>query len=366
MNPTKDPDVFMREGRVHLGNGKAPAGLRMVCVADVEPRAIKWLWPGRLGTGKLTLLGGNPGTGKSTIACDISARVSRGIPWPDGGTPQLGTVLILSAEDAIDDTLRPRLEATGADLQRVHVIQAVPQPNGNERTFNLQDDLVLLRTAVAYIGDVRLLILDPITSYMGGSVDSHRTTDVRAVLEPLARFADEMKVAVLAITHPPKAAQGRAINSFTGSLAFVAAARMAFITIEEPETERRLLLPVKNNLVAAPVGLGYGLEDFELPSGIGTSRVTWDGQPVTVSATEAIKAAEGNKSKVKIKEAMTFLKEQLADGPVAVSELFRVAEEWEIAEKTLRRACDKLGVVKDKDKANFHGGWAWSLPGHED
>lgn len=356
---TEDPDVFVREGRTYHGKGSAPAGLRIVRVADVEPRAIEWLWPGRLGVGKLTLLGGNPGTGKSTIACDIAARVSRSIPWPDGGPARLGSVLILSAEDAVDDTIRPRLDAAGADLHRVHVIQSVPESNGSERTFNLQDDLARLRSTVAALGDVRLLILDPITSYMGGSVDSHRTTDVRAVLEPLARFADEMRVAVLAITHPPKAAQGSAINSFTGSLAFVAAARMAFIAIEEPETERRLLLPVKNNLAASPLGLGYGLNEVELPSGIAASRVVWDGQPVTVSATEAIKAADGNKSKDKIKEAMAFLKEQLADGAVAVGKLFRIAEEREIAEKTLRRAGDKLGVVKQQ--VGFHGGWTWQL-----
>lgn len=253
---TEDPDVFTREGRVHNGHSVGSPSLRIVRVADVQPRAVEWLWPGRLALGKLTLLGGNPGTGKSTISCDISARISGGIPWPDGGTPERGTVLILSAEDAIDDTLRPRLEAAGADVDRVHVIQSVPEPSGKERSFSLQDDLARLRSTVTDLGDVRLVILDPITSYMGGSIDSHRTTDVRSVLEPLARFADETRLAVLAITHPPKAAQGNAMNSFTGSLAYVAAARIAFIAIEEAETERRLLLPVKINVGAMPPGLG--------------------------------------------------------------------------------------------------------------
>lgn len=361
------PDDFAKVGRVFTGDDARAddksSGLRLTRVADVEARPVEWLWPGRLALGKLTLLGGNPGTGKSTILYDASARITKGIPWPDGTRAPLGSVIVLSAEDAIGDTIRPRLEAAGADLNRVHVIEAVTGSNGTDRTFSLQEDLTRLRNAVAQVGDVVLVTLDPITSYMGGSVDSHRTTDVRAILEPFARFAEEMRVAGLAVTHPPKAAQGRAINSFTGSLAFVAAARMAFITIEEPETERRLLLPVKNNLAAMPAGLGYGIEQIDLPSGIGASRVVWDGQPVTVTAGEAIKAVEGGTSKDKVKEAKTFLREQLAAGPVAVNEVFRIAEEWEIAEKTLRRAADKLGVVKEK--ASFQGGWTWALPDRE-
>ena len=132
-----------------------------------------------------------------------------------------------------------------------------------------------------------LVIIDPITSYMGTRIDSHRTTDVRGVLEPLGRFADEAGVAVLAITHPPKAAQGSAINSFTGSLAFVATARMAFIATEEPETERRLLLPVKHNLGPKAPGLAYRFEQRIVSKGIVGSHIAWDIAPVTVTADEA-------------------------------------------------------------------------------
>lgn len=357
-------------GRTGKANGRGgdhvgmTAGeLHMVRVADVEARAVEWLWQGRLAIGKVTLLGGNPGTGKSTIACDIEARISRGSPWPDGGSPQAGSVVIFSAEDAIDDTLRPRLEAAGADLTRIHVVRAVPVTNGSERTFSLQDDLARLREVVGRLGDVRLVRFDPITSYMGSGIDSHQTADVRAVLEPLARLADEMRVAVLAITHPPKTTQGRAINAFTGSLAFVAAARMAFICIEEPATERRLLLPVKNNLAPLPTGLGYEITTTILPGGIATSAVRWDGLPVTVTASEAIRAAEGGVKRDKLAEATAFLQKQLAEGAMSVNELFHLAEEHEVAEKTLRRAADKLGVVKQQ--AGFHGGWQWRLPDEE-
>jgi len=339
-------------------------GLRMVRVIEVAARPVQWLWLGRLALGKLTLLGGSPNAGKTTIECDMAARLSKGIPWPDGsGSPTPGSVVMLSAEDAIDDTLRPRLEAVGADLRRVHVIKSVVEANGKNRSFDLQQDLLQLRGAIAQIGDVQLVSFDPITAYMGGDIDSHRTTDVRAVLEPVANFADEVRVAILGITHPPKAAQSNAINSFTGSLAYIAAARLGFIAIEEPETERRLLLAVKNNLGPLPAGLGYSIEACELPSGIVTSRIAWDGRPVTITATEALQAANATAKRDKLKDAIAFLEEQLANGPVPVTELFRVAEEWEIAEKTLRRAGYKLCVTKEK--TGFQGAWTWALPQEE-
>jgi putative DNA primase/helicase len=158
-----------------------------------------------------------------------------------------------------EDTLCPRLEAAGADLERVRALKAVIAED-KQRTFSLQADLTALGEKVRAIGDVSLVIIDPITSYMG-KIDSHQTTDVRGVLVPLAAFAEKFNVAVLAITHPPKASQVKALHAITGSLAFVAAARLVFIAVEEPETSsgRRLLLAVKNNLGPPAAGLGFHL-----------------------------------------------------------------------------------------------------------
>jgi putative DNA primase/helicase len=335
------------------------APLRLTRVSDVEAVPVEWLWTGRLARGKLTLLAGDPGIGKSQIATDIIARTSAGLYWPDGGRADVGSVIIISAEDALRDTIRPRLEAAGAELPRVHVLGAVIENAPKVHSFNLQDHIAYLSQTVASIGDVVLIVIDPITSYMGAGIDSHRTTDVRAVLEPLIRFADETGIAVLAISHPPKSAQGKAINSVTGSLAYVAAARMVFIAIEEPETERRLLLPVKNNLAPPSPGLGYRLEQSITLNGIVASRVVWDGQPVFTTANEAVRASNASGTD-KVKEAEQFLLEQLRNGPVCVDGLFDAAARHGVAEKTLRRAGGRLGVAKTK--RGFHGGWAWSLP----
>ncbi|HEV2550793.1 MAG TPA: AAA family ATPase, partial [Stellaceae bacterium] len=333
--------------------------LSTICVADVEARPIEWLWSGRIARGKLTLLAGNPDLGKSQIAIDVSARLSCGAGWPDGGTATACSTLMLSAEDAVEDTIRPRFEAAKADLKRIHVVTMVIEKNGARRSFNLQEDIDRLREKISAIGDVALVVIDPITSYMGAKIDSHRTTDVRGVLEPFAALADETKVAVLGITHPPKAAQSNALHAFTGSLAYVAAARLAFLAIEEADTDRRLLLPVKNNIGARAPGLGYRLEQTIVSNGIVASRVCWDSGPVTTTANEAMRMTSSEDRAARA-DAKELLREQLADGPKAATDIESAAKDLGISDRTLRRARKDLGVISKKD--GYAGGWSWSLP----
>jgi putative DNA primase/helicase len=304
----------------------AKGELATVCVADVQPRPIEWLWPGRIARGKLTLLAGLPNMGKSQIVIDISARLSAGFEWPDGGRAPVCGTLMFSAEDSVEDTIRPRYEAAGAELRDLHVVKMVIDDKGARRSFNLQDDINRLWAKIDAVGNVGLVIIDPITSYMGSTVDSHRTADVRRVLEPFSALADYTGVAVLAITHPPKSAQSNALHAFTGSLAFVASARIALLAVEEPGTERRLLLPVKNNIGPRAKGLGYRLEQTIISLGIVTSRVAWDGAPVTVTADEAMQAASDEKS-MALADAEEFLREELSGGPREAAEVKERAAE---------------------------------------
>jgi putative DNA primase/helicase len=264
---------------------------------------------------------------------------------------------MLSAEDSLADVIRPRLEACGADLEKVHVVESVADESGRERGFDLQADIAKLRKLSERIGGVALIVIDPITSYMGTKIDSHRTTDVRSVLQPLARFAEETGVAVLAISHPPKAAQAKAINSATGSLAFVAAARMFFVTATEHETKRRLLLPVKNNLAALSNGVGYGIAQRVVSKGIVAPYIAWDGAPVTMTADEAMRPSG---SGAKLSNAKDLLREMLADGPVSAAEVEAAAERDGIRPGTLRRARKELRIVSDKD--GYQGQWVLKLP----
>lgn len=358
-----DPQVQIEaiEQQLALLGGSRTNALRVTCVNDVEAKPVVWVWPDRLARGHMTLMVGSPGDGKSQISLDVTARVTMGTAWPDGGRAPQGSVLVLSAEDSVGDVIRPRLEAAGADLKRVHVIEAVRDRDGRERTFDLAADLASLKRLVRQLNDVAVVIVDPITSYMGTKIDSHRTTDVRSVLEPLQRFADEVGVAVLAISHPPKAAQGKAINAATGSLAFVAAARLFFLTATEPETERRLLLPVKNNLGPKAGGIGYRIDQSKVSKGIIAPHVIWDDAPVTMTADDAMRSGDSSEGSETIPEAIEFLIDLLTAGPLPAKKVIGTAKESGISERALRAAGKKLGI-KPK-KSGFDGGnWVWELP----
>jgi putative DNA primase/helicase len=267
------------------------------CNPALSPRAarsglekIDWLWSNHLARGKVMMLSGPSELGKSQLSIDLAARLSKGTEWPDGDPAPLGSTVILSSEDGIADTVVPRVAAADGDLSRVHCLKSV-KTNGVSRTFSLQADLEQLGKKIREIGDVLLVVIDPVTSYMGSKIDSHRTTDVRAVLEPLSKFAEEYRVAVLLISHPQKAAATKALNAVTGSAAFVHAPRMTFICIPDPENKpRTLFLAGKNNIGRKAEGMGYAIAArFVGPDeSILSSYVAWDNLPVRITADEAL------------------------------------------------------------------------------
>ena len=232
---------------------------------------------------------------------------------------------------------------------------------GTKRTFNLGQDLPLLATAIERLGnDVALLTIDPVTSYLGDKIDTHQTAAVRAVLEPLDAFAAHYRVAILGVTHPPKAAQSKAIHAFTGSLAFVAAARTCFVAVSEAETDRRLLLPVKSNIGPTAAGIAYRLQQAHTSKNIETIRVNWDDGPVDITASEALQAADDPARGGSKRAAEQFLEGYLEAGPMLVEKVQAAAKANGISERTLDRAKKTLRVVSEK--AAFGGGWTWRLP----
>lgn len=167
-----------------------------VLLSDVQPEKVDWLWPGHLARGKLALLDGDPGVGKSTITIDIAARITRGLAWPDDGTAGVGGVVILTAEDGIADTVRPRLDAAGGDATRVRVIPFLRTSSGDERLPTIPDDLDAVEIAIQDVG-AALLIVDPLMAYLGPGTNSYRDQDVRRALSPLANLAERTRVACL-------------------------------------------------------------------------------------------------------------------------------------------------------------------------
>jgi hypothetical protein len=306
------------------------------------------------------MLCGDSALGKSQIAISITAALTKSGVWPDGDeVGELGSVIILSAEDAINDTIVPRLAAAGADLNRVYCLRCVYN-EGKTQSFNIQANMNLIADKVREVGDVALVIIDPVTAYLGSEIDSHKITDVRAALLPLDQFAAELNVAVLAITHPPKSPSTKALNFIAGSGAFTHAPRLVFIVIEDPEVPgRSLLLAAKNTLGRKADGLGYSIESASVgpDDSIRTSRIVWDSRPVYMTADEAL-AAHAEKGKAKAKgEAEDFLRTNMTPGQdYDFTALKEQAAQAGIAERTLRRASDSLGVKKSK---NGFGGKAW-------
>jgi hypothetical protein len=330
----------------------------LTCLKDVEAKPVDWIRENHIARGHLTLIGGDPDKGKSLTTIDTAARLSKGSHWPNGPRAPLGSTIFLCSEDGLADTIKPRAEAAVADVSRVFAMESMILKKGEKRHFNLKDDLDLLGHAVDRV-QATLIVIDAITSYMG-KVENNSTTDIRSVLDPLSQWAEEKNVALIGVTHPPKAAQKNAIRQFTGSLAYVAAARLAFFAMDDPDEQGRVLfLAVKNNLGLKARGRGYRLAAKEVSKGIVAPYVQWDDKPVDYTADQVLAAGSGT-SKEGMKAAIEYLEELLADGDVSAKDGNEGAAANGISERTLDRAKKKLGVYAKKEDGKFDGGWIWT------
>ena len=353
-------------------------------LSTVTPRAVQWVWGGRLegghlALGTLELLAGTPEIGKSQIHCQYVACTTTGRPWPNGA-PGINPrrVIMLTAEDTTDTTLVPRLKAAGANLDLVEELNAIRR-NAKEEMFLLAEDLDKLEQMIRDRGDVGLVTVDPITAYMGHDkrFDSHRATDVRSQLSPLKRLAERTNVAFSAITHPPKNASPRALDHFIGSQAFIAAARIGHLCVPEMEatesggkrpTGRCFYTNPKINIAARQPTLIYrvaviptGDLDDETGEAIKAPVIQWEGQ-ADITADEALAATKPTKGKGGL-TAQDFLADYLAGGPQLQTAVIERGAERGFTERQLRHAKAKLSVVSFK-KGFDNGAWFWALPEH--
>jgi hypothetical protein len=350
--------------------------------ADVATARIEWLWPGRIPIGKVTLLVGDPGLGKSLIALDLAARVSTGAAWPDEKVesrgqsvesqnsgpgpsslnprplsgprpstlnPRPSSVLLLNSEDDLADTLRPRLEAQGADCNRVFVVDSVT---------DLRNDFDQLRAAVDRTPDCRLIIVDPVNAFVGAN-DSHFHTVVRKVLAPLAKLATQKRLAILAVTHLRKH-EGAAIQRATGSMGFVAAARAVWTICRDPTNPgRKLFVPLKSNLAAEAKVLTYSIEPhpkFDAPV------IRWHRGATPLSVEEALnpqRKPRGPQAE-ETRSAQDWLRKHLSGGRQAAHDVIDAGEERGFSGRTLRRALRMIGG--ETEKVGYLNGWWWCLP----
>lgn len=336
----------------------------LTSAADIEPEPIEWLWNGWLAAGKFHLLGGAPGTGKTTIAIAMAATVSSGGRWPDGTTAEAGNVLIWSGEDDPANTLVPRLILSGGNRERVHFVIGT-DGIGGKLPFDPAQDMPRLTEAAHNIGNVRLLIVDPIVSAVVGN--SHNNAETRKSLQPLVDLGAVLNCAVLGITHFTKGTGGSdPVERVTGSIAFAALARVVLVAAKKREPEEgeatRMLARAKSNIGQDEGGFSYDLMQGELPKycDVIASYVVW-GDALAGSAREMLATADmgDDDEGGALSEACEFLADYLSNGAAATKDIQAAAKEAGHSWATVKRAKKRLNVTAEK--SGMSGGWNWQI-----
>jgi hypothetical protein len=330
---------------------------------QIPEEAIRWYWKDWLAAGKLHILAGAKGAGKTTIALDMAAAISSGGTWPDGTAAPAGDVVIWTGEDGLADTLNPRLAAAGADMARIHYVDGL-EDGGKRVRFDPAKHMDALREAVSELPSVKLVIMDSVVSVVDG--DSHKNAETRRGLQPLCDLLSETGAAGIGITHFTKGTAGNdPVERITGSLAFGAVARMVLVAVRpEPDESGAeppcMLLRAASNITPKRGGFEYRTEEAVTPRGTATSRIRW-GQVVLGQARWLLSRVERSAADAgrALSEAEVFLKDTLRSGRLTCKEVERSAKEAGLSMGTVQRAKARLGVRSVRDsKANV---WFWEL-----
>jgi len=330
----------------------SPISAEIVTLSQIEPQEVSWLWEPYIAQGTLSMLSGDPGAGKTYVSLAIAAAITVGqVP---GGRPSVppANVLYLSVENSAAHVVRPRFDLLGGDPSRFRVLRGWITGEGESahrgpiRLSNILPLIDALKKTHA-----RLVIVDPIQSFLGANVDAHRSNETRPVLDGLVTLAEEYNCSILLVRHLSKARTGRAIHSGLGSIDLTGAVRTELLAGSAPgNSEQRALVQIKSNLGQLGPSLGYV---------IGPQGLQWTGE-CSVTA-EAILAPAFTAEEVgAVEEAEDFLREILAGGPVPVNEIHDAARAQGIALTTLKRAKKQLRI--GSDKKGMKAGWVWFIP----
>jgi len=328
-----------------------PDGL--ICLADVGPQPVDWLWSNRIPHGTVTMIDGDPGLGKSTMTLDLAARVTVGAPMPlEERTGVPAGVIVLSSEDLLAQTIRPRLDASGADNGRVFAFD----PSTDIAPLTFPEDISRLEAMIATRG-VKLVIVDPLVAFLGEDINSHKDQDVRRALAPLQRMAERTNVAVIGIRHLNKSAGGNALYRGGGSIAIIGAARAGFLVALDPDDPQiRILAPTKANLAPPMPSLQFQVVNRE---GSDIPKIAWRGASER-SASELVGQSVSDEEKsAALEDAVDFLHEILWDGDMPAKEVQLEAKRRGLSWRTIKRAKRKAGV--ESQKSDFKGQWIMTM-----
>jgi hypothetical protein len=331
---------------------------RLLRVSDVEPKPVEWLWKHRIPLGKVTILDGDPGVAKSLFSLDLTARVTTGRALPDGSSPvRPAPVILLTVEDDAEDTIRPRLEAAGADLRLVYTLNATSWiPTLGE---DGSGDLQALKSEVERVRPV-LVVLDPLNSFLSGRVNAFRDHEIRRALNPLTMLAQDCRIALLTIRHLTKGSESNPLYRGGGSIGIIGAARSGLLMTRHPDDQdKRVLAVTKSNLGPEAPSLTFHLEHVQTSVGE-QPRVVWDGA-VKYSAAELLDGGDRDRAPRR-SEAMDVIIELLKDGDQPAKECEEELKEAGFSSRVWRPAKERLNVKSYKEKGVAHGRWMWHLP----
>jgi hypothetical protein len=359
-----------------------------VRLANVEPRYTAWLWPDRIPIGCVTLLVGDPGLGKSLLTLDLAARLSRGASWPDGselpsynrpnrgqpnttvdgsvpnpssqddssrvGTPSPVSVLLLCGEDSLSSTVCPRLMVAGADCANIAAIVGIEQLQMNTvgHVSEARRRVVTIGGMLDELPNCRLVVVDPVSAYSA-------IGDVHQILLSLAAIARKYQVAVVVVNHLRKK-EGAALYRAAGPITVVSSARAAWLVSRDPaDQDRRLLLPLKNNLTKNATGLSFTIVNgqYDLP------HVEWSNEPIDVSPQAVLSdAAPRGRPDDELRFAIAWLDARLTHEGCPSQQIRSEAAENCIAQRTLYRAFRHLNGEAVRLGPDPHAKWAWRRP----
>lgn len=353
------------EGAGKANQGPTPDGVLLARGSELTPKPIDWLWQNWLAHGKLHILAGPPGQGKTTIAMAFAATVSSGGRWPDGSLCPSGNVMIWSGEDDPADTLLPRLLAAGADPSRILFVQG-SRLDGQVLPFDPARDLVNLTEVALRVGGISLLVVDPVVSTVSG--DSHKNTEVRRALQPLVDLASNLNAAAVGISHFSKGTAGRdPTERVTGSVAFGAVARVVMVAAKVKSDlgaeDRRILARAKSNIGPDEGGFEYVLEQLEALPGIMASRVLW-GSAIDGTARELLVESdqEPQDARSATDDAADALVRILGRDTVPRREVIAQMKSEGFSDKVTRNARERLNVLVKRVGFGKETTTYWSLP----
>lgn len=329
-------------------NEQQKVELKLIHMEDVVSKEVEWLWYPYIPYGKITIVEGDPGEGKTTLVLKLAAALSRGLPLPCDDDMEREPIHIIyqTAEDGIDDTIKPRLEKAGADCSMIRVIDET------EKELSMTDDR--LEQAIVETG-ARMVILDPIQAYIGAKVDMHRANEIRPVLKHLGIIAEKHNYAIILIGHMNKASGSKSTYRGLGSIDIQATARSVLLVARlRDKPNIRIMAHDKSSL--APAGDAIG---FEMTEDNGMVCI----EPYDITIDELLSGNEG-RGKKKLDIAENFIKEYFGTNKVIPSnEIMMEAAKRSIKRNTLLSAKKKLGITSDKEKAEDGTiYWTWVMP----